>query len=129
MWQPVAIRYPDAELVTTGLLRTLLAAEGEPGVWVGRKLPPTRPPRAVQLVRDGGPEQSLRDIARMRVLVWGEDDQDVNDLSRLVAALFPRMVGQSGVLKTERISGPFEVPDAAPKRQMSIEVHLRGEAL
>lgn len=128
-WQPAAILYPDAELVCAPLLRTLLASEGETDVWVGRKLPGTRPARAVQVVRDGGPSGELRDIARMRILIWDTTDAKVGALAQKVIAVAPRMVGQSGVLRVTKTAGPFEVPDAAPKRQVGLEIEFRGEAL
>ena len=86
-WQPVAVLYPDAELVATGLLREDLAAQGDTDVWVGRKLPSSRPRRAVQIVRDGGSSSEMRDRARLRVLVWDSSDEAATDLARLVLAL------------------------------------------
>lgn len=129
-WQPTAIIYPDAELVVTGLYRTLInARSGYSDVWVGRKLPATRPTRAVQVIRDGGAAADMRDKPLLRVLVWDTTDQKVTDLARLVVALGPRLVGQGGVVKFEHKSGPYEIPDAAPKRYLLLEIHLRGEAL
>lgn len=129
-WQPAAILYPDAELVLTGLLRTAINAEDAGAeVWVGRKLPPVRPARAVQVVRDGGSVADLRDRPRLRVIVWDTTDQKVADLARLVVAIMPSLVGQGGILYTQHESGPYEIPDAAPCRYLLFEVHLRGVAL
>jgi hypothetical protein len=128
-WQPAAILYPDAELVATAGLRALLLSQGETDVWVGRKLPDIRPTRAVQVVRDGGNSGNLRDGARLRVLVWDATDQKATDLARLIVALMPRMVGANGVLRTEHLSGPYEIPDAAPKRYLLFQIDTRGEAL
>lgn len=129
-WQPVAILYPDAELATIGLLRSLLAAEGETDVKVIRTMPSSRPPRCVQVIRDGGSVSNLRYRARLRFLVWDTSYQKAVDLARLVAALAMRMVGQSGVLHVEHLSGPYEIPETgAFKQYLLIEVHYRGEAL
>ena len=128
-WQPVAVLYPDAELVATGLLREDLAAQGDTDVWVGRKLPPSRPRRAVQIVRDGGSSSEMRDRARLRVLVWDSSDEAATDLARLVLALVMEWPGSRGVLRVVHESGPVEIPDAAPKRYLLIEVHFRGDAL
>ena len=128
LWQSPPIEYPDAELTVTGLLRSLLAAHGE-APWVGRKLPTSRPTRAVQVIRDGGASDGLRDRARLRVLAWDATDQKVTDLARLVVAVAPLMVGQGGVLRVEHLSGPYEIPDAAPCRYLLFQVDLRGEAL
>lgn len=129
MWQPVSVVYPDAELVAITLLRDLLAGEGEADVKVVRDIPPTRPARCVQVVRDGGRSANLRDSARLRVNVWDTTAQKATDLARLVVALVPGMVGQSGVLRTEHLSGPYEVPDAAPRRYLLFEVDFRGVPL
>lgn len=128
-WQPVAVLYPDAELVATGLLREDLAAQGDTDVWVGRKLPSSRPRRAVQIVRDGGSSSEMRDRARLRVLVWDSSDEAATDLARLVLALVMEWPGRGGVLRVVHESGPVEIPDAAPKRYLLIEVHFRGDAL
>lgn len=128
-WQPAAVLYPDAELTTITLLRTLLATEGQGDVKVLRTMPQTRPPRCVQVIRDGGNASNLRDRARMRVLVWDTTYQKAVDLARLIVALAPRMVGQSGVLRVEHLSGPYEIPDAAPKQYLLFEVHYRGAEL
>lgn len=128
-WQPSAILYPDVELVATTLLRAGLEGQGETDVWVGRKLPKVRPPRAVQIVRDGGAATNGRDRARLRFLVWDANDDDVGDLARLVVALVGDWPGSSGVLRTEHLSGPYEIPDAAPKRYLLFQIEFRGEAL
>ncbi|NUR79982.1 MAG: hypothetical protein HOQ21_06000 [Dermatophilaceae bacterium] len=128
-WQPAAVRYPDAELVVAGLIRSLLASHGEPGMWVGRRLPSGRPGRAVQVVRDGGSADGLRDRARLRVLTWDATDQKVTDLARLVVAVAPLMAGQQGVVRVQHLSGPYEIPDAAPCRYLLFQVDLRGVPL
>lgn len=134
-WQPASVLYPDAEYVATDLLRDLLAEQGETDVKVVRTFPsnpdgsPRRPARCVQVIRDGGNASNLRDRARLRFLVWDTTDEAATDLARLVVALVPRMAGQSGVLRTEHLSGPYEIPDAAPKRYLLFQIEFRGEAL
>lgn len=128
-WQPTAIIYPDAELVATGLLRTDLAAQSEADLWVGRKLPSTRPTRAVQVVRDGGNSENLRDRARLRFLVWDTTDQKATDLARLVVALVTAWPGRSGITRVVHESGPYEIPDAAPKRYLLFTIHFQGDEL
>lgn len=128
-WQPAAVLYPDAELATITALRALLIGEGETDVKVVRTMPATRPPRCVQVIRDGGNASNLRDRARLRVLVWDTSYADVTALARLIVALMPTLVGQSGVLRVEHLSGPYEIPDAAPKQYLLFEIHLRGAVL
>lgn len=129
-WQPAAVLYPDAELTTITLLRTLLAAEGQGDVKVIRTMPQTRPPRCVQIIRDGGNASNLRDRARLRVLVWDTSYDKVTALARLLVALMPRMVGQEGVLRVEHQSGPYEIAETGVFKQYALfEVHLRGEQL
>ncbi|WP_028637723.1 hypothetical protein [Nocardioides sp. URHA0032] len=129
-WQPTAVLYPDAELTTIAALRTLINAQsGQSDVKVVRTIPATRPARCVQVVRDGGNSANLRDKARLRVNVWDTTDQKATDLARLVVALVPRLVGANGVLRTEHLSGPYEIPDAAPMRYLLFQIDLRGEAL
>ena len=83
----------------------------------------------MQVIRDGGTSDGLRDRARLRVLTWEATAQKVADLARLVVAVAPLMVGQGGVLRVEHLSGPYEIPDAAPCRYLLFQVDLRGEAL
>lgn len=128
-WQPAAVRYPDAELRFTTDLRALLDAEGQTDVWVGRKLPTSRPPRAAQVVRDGGGSRNLRDRPQLRVNVYDTTDQKATDLARLIVALVPGMTGANGVLRTEHLSGPYEIPDASPRRYLLFEIQYRGEPL
>lgn len=125
-WQPVAVLYPDAELDATGLLRADLAAEGEADVKVVRTLPDPRPARCVQIVRDGGTQSDLRDRARLRFLVWDTTDKAATDLALLVLALVLAWPGRGSVVRVVPQSGPYEIPDAAPKRYLLIEVHFRG---
>lgn len=128
-WQPAAVLYPDVEQVVCESLRSLIDAhDSGDTVWVGRTLPKKRPTRAVQVVRDGGNSANLRDTARIRVLVWDREDEDANDLARLIVALTPLLVGGS-VLRTEHLSGPYEIPDATPKRYLLFEIHFRGTPL
>lgn len=138
-WQPAAILYPDAELRFNTDLRALLVTAGESDVKVVRTFPinpttkaPIIPPRAVQVVRDGGASSNLRDRARMRVNVYDSGDttgQKANDLARLVVALVPRMVGANGVLRTGHLSGPYEIVDSIPRRYLLFQIDYRGEAL
>lgn len=129
-WQPASVLYPDAELRFTADLRALLATQGDTDVWVGRKVPPVRPSRAVQVVRDGGASSNLRDRPRIRVNVWDGSDQKATDLARLIVALVPEMTGANGVLRTEHLSGPYEIPEAgAYRRYLLFEIQYRGEPL
>lgn len=128
-WQPLAILYPDVELTVASALPALLFAYGETGVWVGRSLPKKRPDRAIQVIRDGGNSANLRDVARVRVLVWDTTEKRATDLASVVVALMPRLVGSGDVLKTAHLSGPYQIEDVAPKRYLLFEIHTRGEEL
>ena len=128
-WQPLAILYPDAELETAAMLRVLFSEQDETDIWVGRTLPKPRPNRAVQVIRDGGAANELRDKPRLRLLCWDKTDQKVNDLARLVVAVMPLMVTRGVALHVEHLSGPYEIPEATPCRYLLFEVHTRGEAL
>lgn len=131
-WQPTAVIYPDAEAVVITALKARLVAEGFTSASVLRTLPPAptpRPAQCVQVIRDGGNAAELRDKARLRVLCWDTTDLKVSTLARTVVAVMPLLAGSNGVLRTEHLSGPYEIPDAAPKRYLLFEVHFRGEAL
>lgn len=129
-WQPAPILYPDAELLVTGALRSLLAAEGEIGVHVGRKIPSPRQSRMVIVNRDGGNADGL-DHPRLRVRVWDTTEQAANDLARLVVALMPRLVNTTAVTRVEHLSGPYEVPDesGAQQRYLLFQLTTRGDEL
>lgn len=128
-WQPLAILYPDAELVVATALRSLLVERGETGVSVGRTLPKPKPKRALQVIRDGGSSAELRDRPRIRVLVWDTTDQKATDLASLVVALMPLLIQRGDALHVEHLSGPYEIPEATPCRYLLFEVHTRGEEL
>ena len=130
-WQPAPILFPDAELTLTTALRTAISSRGESGVFVGNRIPATRRDRMVIVIRDGGTASNLRDRARMRVLVWDTTDQKATNLARLVVALAPTLIGSGGILRSDHLSGPYEVPDESkqPCRYLLFEFHLRGEQL
>lgn len=128
-WQPLAIRYPNAVAVVAAELRSLLVEHDELGIWVGYRLPKPRPARAIQVIRDGGAANELRDKPRLRVLCWDKTDEKADDLASLVVALMPLLVSRGAALKVEHLSGPYEIPEATPCRYLLFEVHTRGEEL
>lgn len=131
-WQPPSVLFPDAELWATGALRTALAGRSEPykaGVIVAHAVPATRPDRLVTIRRDGGTEDGLFDQPRFGVNVWTQTEKDAADLSRLVAALLRGLPGDGVCTYMRQVSGPSTVPDAQPRRFMTFESRLRGEAL
>jgi hypothetical protein len=127
-WQATPILFPDVETVVPAALRSSLAARGISDVFVGRKVPAERRPRMVTVIRDGGNVSAARDRARVRMLIWDEDDAKVNDLAALVVALVPLMVDGAPILRVEHLSGPYEVPDDSgqPCRYLLFQIDTRG---
>lgn len=130
-WQPLPVLFPDVELVVTAGIRDLLAARSVAGVHVDRKIPEERHPRMVIVNRDGGADDGVTDRPRVRIRVWDEDETKVSDLARLVAALVQLLVGSTPIVRAEKISGPFEVPDTSRghQRYLLFEIHTQGEHL
>lgn len=137
-WQPASVLYPDIELELTGRFRAALAASDAPyasDVFVSNRVPNPRRNRMVILRRDGGTQVGLRDRPRVAIRVWAADgeEQDADDLARLVMALAPSFADGDPILAvpTEGRSGPYSVPDESgqPLRYMNVEFHTRGVPL
>lgn len=134
MWQPVALVFPDVELLLTGRLRALLAGRPEPyaeGVHVSNSVPSPRKDRMVIVRRDGGPIVGERDQARAGINVWATSEQHATDLARLVAALLRGLPDGDPILAVPSVTGPSTIPDESrqPRRYLTCEIHTRGVAL
>lgn len=137
--QPPAIVFPDAEIVAVTTLQAALAARPESfaaNVWVSHRMPPVdlspKPARVVWVQRDGGPRlDQVREVARLRVNVFGDDENDTSDLMRLALALLWSSPNGTPILRVDGTSGPVEVPDEnyAFRKFASVEVWLRGAPL
>lgn len=130
-WQPLPVLFPDVELVVTEGLRTLLAARSADDVHVDRKIPADRHPRMVVVNRDGGEDDGVTDRPRVRIRVWDQDETKVSELARLVVALMQLLVGSTPIVRLEKLSGPFEVPDTSRghQRYLLFQLHTQGEHL
>lgn len=128
---PVVV-FPDVELWACQYLRTELDARPEAeteNVWVGNVLPDQRTDRMVAVRRDGGPRQGpTRDVARLTVRCWGSSEQEVTDLSRLVAALLWAAPDGDPVIRVEQSTGPTPIADDSrqPLRLQTFELTVRG---
>lgn len=132
-WQPVALVFPDIELVLTGRYRTALGASAEAyasDVYVSNTIPTTRRDRMVIVRRDGGTQAEMRDRPRVSLRVFALTEKDATDLAALVMALAPTFADGAPIVAvpTEGRSGPFPVADESkqPLRQMTVEFHTRG---
>jgi hypothetical protein len=142
-WQPAAILVADIEAWAVTYLTTALAARSEPyadGDWdaaepttakVANAVPNPRLDRMVTVRRDGGTPVEVFDRPRVNVGVWAMTDEDVIDLTRLVAALLWGAPDGDPVVRAEMVGGPVAVPDPSeqPRMSMTFEFHTRGEAL
>lgn len=125
---PTAVIFPDVELWASGYLRTALAANGYPGMFVSN----TRGTQttAVWVRRDGGPAQQVTEDARLGVNVYAPTEQAVGDLARVVSALMRAAAGNGSVRRVRQALGPSPVPDTSgPRRYMTFELTLRGANL
>lgn len=134
-WQPPQVVFPDTELLLCGLLRQALAERPEPyaaDVYVGNTTPNPRRSRMVTIRRDGGiVTEGLLDNAQVGVNVWGDTEQNVNDLARLVRALLWSIPDGKPICRVEDISGPVSIADDSgqPLRYLTFEVWCRGEPM
>lgn len=132
-WQPAATIAADIELWATGYLRDALFQRPEhyADAFVGSRVPSHRQPQMVVVRRDGGPTNSLCDIARLNVRCWADDEGDAIDLARLVGALLRLAPTGDPVLRVEQQSGPLPVPDESTQylRMSVFEIHTRTEEL
>lgn len=133
-WQPAGILYPDIEAWAVTYLTTALAARAEDyaeDVHVSNHVPDPRADRMVIVRRDGGVPANLIDVPRLNVSVWGPTEEEVADLTRLVAALL--WAAPDGVPATdaEMVGGPVAIadPSGQPRRSMTFEIRTRGEEL
>jgi hypothetical protein len=129
------VLFADVELLTTGLLRTALAARSEPytdDVYVDIDSPTSgstqaNRPRVVTIRRDGGPRLDVaRDQPRIAVNVWATTEQDCNDLARMVAALIWAMPDGAPIVRVDQTSGPSTIPDDRPHKYLTFDLTLRG---
>src|SRR5690349_15891558 len=89
-WQPAGVIFPDIEAWAVTYLTAALADRSEDyaaDVFVSNAVPNPRLARMVTVRRDGGTPQGALDVPRVNVNVWATNDEDVSDLTRLVAAL------------------------------------------
>lgn len=132
-WQPAATIAADAELWAIDYLRGVLMHRPEhyADAFVSNRVPSARRPRMVIVRRDGGPTEALRDIARVNVRCWADDEADAVDGFLLVAALLRAAPNGNPVLRVEQLSGGIPVPDesGAHIRMGVFEIHTRTEEL
>lgn len=132
--QPTAVLFPDAELWCVDYLQSVLTERDEDytfDVYVGIKIPKSRPERMVIIRRDGGSSDGLFDRPRLSVRTWMPTDQQSTDLARLVAALLWAAPGDGVCVRTEQLSGPSSIADESKQalRYQLFEATLRGELL
>lgn len=132
MTQPVLV-FPDVEMWACTYLRQALAARAEPyaaNVYVGNVVPDKRAQRMAVVRRDGGARQDRTpwDHARLTVRVWAGSEQEVNDLSRLVAALLWAAPDGDPVIRVQQETGPTPVADDSrqPLRLQTFDLTVRG---
>lgn len=127
--QPVAIVYPDVELLLTTYLRQALSYEDE--VYVSNAVPAPRRSRMVIARRDGGTSDGIRDRARVSFRVWGTSEQNTTDLASLVVAYLSAAPDGNPILSVRHLSGPSPVADESnqPLRYLLAEVSTRGQLL
>lgn len=128
------IVFPDVELWACQYLRRELDARPEAeteNVYVGNVVPETRRSRMAVVRRDGGLRTGqTRDVARLTVRTWATSEQEVNDLSRLIAALLWAAPDGDPVIRCEQSAGPTPVADNSrqPLRLQSFELTVRGSS-
>lgn len=127
-WQPTPLLFPDVETIVPAKLRALFVAKSKVVEYVGRTVPTPRRASMVTVTRDGGNVSGARDQARVRVLVWNDDDEACRDLAALVVALAPLMADGAPIIRVEHLSGPYEVPDDSgqPCRYLLFQIDTRG---
>lgn len=132
-WQPARTIAPDILGWAIPYLADELAGRPEhfADALVTRRVPNPRRSRMVVVRRDGGPTEALRDIARLNVRCWADDEDDAEDLFPLVAALLRAGANGNPVLRVVQMSGGIPVPDesGAHIRMGVFEVHTRTEEL
>lgn len=127
-WQPAALVYPDAEALICNALASRLPQYGATGVHVDRERPQdSAAGRFVIVSRDGGATGVVRDQPRLRLRIFDQTPEAAADLAALVVALMPLLVRDGVLLRSEHLSGPYEVPDDGPleQRYLLYEVHTR----
>lgn len=130
-WQPAAIVHVDIELWATGYLRDALEDyedESDDEVYLSNKIPTARRPRMVIVRRDGGVPQGTFDVPRVNFGVWAATEQEVSDLTLLVAALLSAAPDGDPVTHAQMVGGPISIDDPSeqPRRSMTFEFRTRG---
>jgi hypothetical protein len=122
-----AVIFPDVELWATGYLRGALATSGYPGIFVSNRRESQTV--AVWVRRDGGPADVVTEDARLGVNVFAATEQAVNDLARTVSALMRAAPGNGPAKWVRQPMGPSPITDNQPRRYMTFEVRVKGQAL
>ncbi|MCX4993852.1 hypothetical protein [Streptomyces longwoodensis] len=128
--------FDDAQAAAAGVLRTALAARGEPfatDVEVGTKVPTTRVPeqvwRYVMVRKDSDiPHPSMANSrVTLRVTCWHEDDDQAHDLAMLCQGLL--LVHSGPVIRGVRPgTGPLPAVDdvsGAPLSTFTVLANIR----
>lgn len=130
--QPV-VMFADFEAWATDWLRAQLMIRPEAyaaDVFVATEVPETRLDRMVILRRDGGPRLDVaRELVRLGIRVWGEDDEVANDLAQLVRALLAATPGEGPVRRYTEIAGPVTIDDGTPQPQRFMTAEFIARSL
>lgn len=127
------VGFPIVEQAFPAALRTALASRSETyakNVYVGKTVPDPRRDRMVLFRRDGGGSGDWTDRPRLGIRVYGTDDDEADNLARLVVALLPTLVGPS-IDSVRVLSGPTDVTDKSeqPQRYITAEAATRAANL
>jgi hypothetical protein len=121
------VLFPDIESLVCGHLRARLASPPPIGV----RVPQTRPPEFIRVLRTGGVKETLiSEAAQITVEAWAQTEQRASLLLSTCRAILN--AADDTLFGVREFSGPANLPDpttAQIRYTMSFQVRARGAAI
>ncbi|MDN4645360.1 hypothetical protein [Arthrobacter sp. PsM3] len=121
------VKFPDVPQLVCNYLRKPLLT----GIPIGTKVPPTRPPEFIRVLRTGGTKETVRsEAAQITIEAWAQDEARAADLLSTARAILNAADGQ--LFGVREFGGPANLPDpttAQIRFTMSFQIRARGTAV
>jgi len=122
-----AVLFRDVEALVCDYLRHPLLG----GIYVGNRVPPTRPSEFIRILRFGGMKETLiSEAAIIGVEAWAQSEVRASMLLSQCRALLNAADGT--IYGVHEVSGPANLPDpttAQIRFTMSFQIRARGTAV
>lgn len=122
------VKFLDVPKAVCNYLRASQLLAGLP---IGTKVPTTRPPEFIRVLRTGGTKETIRsEAAQITIEAWAQDESSASDI--LSAARAVLNAADSQLFGVREFGGPGNLPDpttAQIRFTMSFQIRARGTAV